>query len=246
MAPVAQAEFALAIRPSLPSCANDVDDQDEQTSDIAHEQQAQRSRARGTRPSPSSRSRSPRVRAVVSVAAGASRPAGMAFSTPPMTICTARRLAEGARHAENDRGHAGAGRALLRTTCRDRLPAGAAQGVGALAVLVRARPPGRRWRASSPLGRIITASTMPPERMPAPVPAASLARNRTHRRVDHREADEAIDDAGGCPRRSSTSGWKTLRPKTGLTSTTKISPSPGPREARRSLPRERDARTIPR
>ena len=59
----------------------------------------------------------PEVSAVVSVAAGDSRPTGMIFSTPPMTIWTAR-VSPKARVMPRITAVMSEGSALLRTTCQ--------------------------------------------------------------------------------------------------------------------------------
>ena len=70
------------------------------------------------------------------------------------------------------------------------------------------------------VGRIMTASTMAPDRIPAPVPAASPKMARIAALTTVRPIRPYTTD--GMPTRSSTSGWKTLRPNPGLTSTTKM------------------------
>ena len=70
------------------------------------------------------------------------------------------------------------------------------------------------------VGRIMTASTMAPERMPAPVPAASPKMARMAEFTTVRPMRPYTTE--GMPTSSSTSGWKTLRPKPGRTSTTKM------------------------
>ena len=72
------------------------------------------------------------------------------------------------------------------------------------------------------VGRIMTASTMALEKMPKPVmvwPMASAA-PRTAATITVRPIRPYTTD--GMPTNSSTSGWNTLRPKRGATSTTKM------------------------
>ena len=103
------------------------------------------------------------------------------------------RLAEGARHTENDRGEQ-AREGALEDNVRDGLPAGAAEGVGALAILVGHGGEGvdgkRRHRGQNHDREDDGA------REDAGAGACRVTEDRTHRGVDHREADEAIDDAG--------------------------------------------------
>ena len=76
----------------------------------------------------------------------------------------------------------------------DRLPAGAAQGVGALAVLVGDGGQGvdgeRRHRRQDHDGKHDGAGE------DASAGAGRLAEDRAHGGVDHRQADEAVDDGG--------------------------------------------------